>query len=90
MVPVAVVNVEPLLVDTSTSVTVFASVAVPASVLDFVGEVVVIVGAGAVLSEVIENWVAALLGLSEKSIAALAGILTRIRSEEHTSELQSH
>ena len=78
MVPVAVVNVEPLLVDTSTSVTVFASVAVPASVLDFVGEVVVIVGAGAVLSEVIENWVAALLGLSEKSIAALAGILTRI------------
>ena len=34
----------------STSVTVFASVAVPASVLDFVGEVVVIVGTGAVLS----------------------------------------
>ena len=78
MVPVAVVNVEPLLVDTSTSVTVFASVAVPASVLDFVGEVVVIVGAGAVLSEVIENWVAALLLLVAVSFAAPAAMLTVI------------
>ena len=47
VVPVAALNVEPLSVDTSTSETVFASDAVPARVLDFVGDVVVIADDGA-------------------------------------------
>ena len=50
VVPVAALNVEPLSVDTSTSETVFASDAVPARVLDFVGDVVVIADDGADLS----------------------------------------